>query len=369
MRLNGGDLRKLLADRCLDGRRDVVRLVEGERPGELEVKRYLDAVAHLEHGDVVDLAHARRAQRGRERPLPQRRLVDARLDVNDHVGPWQRVLDGVLDRIGDRVPLADGGGRGDTDDHVREVATGSVAHSNATELDTGAELLDRVAHRVFGPGRSTIHQHVHVAPHEPGRGDEDDRRDEERRGGVGLGVARPRGEQSEENGDRAGQIRAEMERPCREGGAQIAAGGPYRDDAATGIDDDHDHDRREREPGDVDVGRRPAREPRNRKSADRDAHGREDRRLGKCGEVLGLAVAVLVTGIGGPDRDADGEERQERRDEVDARMGGLGEQAEAARGKSGRELDRDQDRRRNDRHERGAALGAHETQARPSLHR
>ena len=78
--------------------------------------------------------------------------------------------------------------------------------------------------------------------------------------------------------------------------------------------------------------------------------------LGKRGEVLGLAVAVLVAPVGRLGGDADREEREQGRDEVGARVDRLGDQAEAVRGEADRELERDERRRRGDRHERGPAL-------------
>ena len=48
------------------------------------------------------------------------------------------------------------------------------------------------------------------------------------------------------------------------------------------------------------------------------------------GEVLGLAVAVLVRAVGGPARDPDREEREERRHEIGARVQRLRHEPEAA---------------------------------------
>ena len=55
----------------------------------------------------------------------------------------------------------------------------------------------------------------------------------------------------------------------------------------------------------------------------------EDRGLAERGEVLRLAVPVLVAEVGRARRDADREERQQRRDEIGARVRRLREQAEA----------------------------------------
>ena len=48
-------------------------------------------------------------QRRRVRALAQRRLALPRLDVDDDVDPGQRALERLLDPVGRRVPLADGG--------------------------------------------------------------------------------------------------------------------------------------------------------------------------------------------------------------------------------------------------------------------
>ena len=75
--------------------------------------------------------------------------------------------------------------------------------------------------------------------------------------------------------------------------------------------------------------------------------------------MLGLPVAVLVAEIGGAHGDADGEEGQQRGDEIGARVGGLRDEAEAVRGEAGAELERDQRERREHRPERGFPLGLH----------
>ena len=100
-------------------------------------------------------------------------------------------------------------------------------------------------------------------------------------------------------------------------------------------------------------------EPHDRAPDDEDAGDDEDRALGERGEVLGLAVAVLVAGIGGPHGDADGEERQQRRDEIRARVGRRRDEAEAVGRETGAELERDERDRREHRPERGFPLGLH----------
>ena len=91
-------------------------------------------------------------------------------------------------------------------------------------------------------------------------------------------------------------------------------------------------------------------------AADQDADEDQERGLGERGQVLGLPVAPRMSGVGGPDGDRDGEEREERGSEVGARVRGLGEQPETPAREPRRQLDRDQQARGPDRHERRAAL-------------
>ena len=76
--------------------------------------------------------------------------------------------------------------------------------------------------------------------------------------------------------------------------------------------------------------------------------------------MLGLAVAVLMPGVRRAHRDSDREERQERRDQVGARVHRLGENTEAAGRDARAELQPDQGQRGEDGEERSTALSGHE---------
>ena len=80
--------------------------------------------------------------------------------------------------------------------------------------------------------------------------------------------------------------------------------------------------------------------------------------------MLRLAVPVLMAAVGGAARDADREERQQRRNEVGAGVERLGDETEAAARQAGAQLERHESRRRADRDERGAALRRHAAKAR-----
>ena len=104
---------------------------------------------------------------------------------------------------------------------------------------------------------------------------------------------------------------------------------------------------------------RRAGEPHDRAPDDQEAREHENRSLGQRGEMLRLAVPVLMPRVRGPHGDADGEEREQRRDQVGAGVHRLGHEAEAARREAGAELQPDEGEGGEDGEERGATLGGH----------
>ena len=85
---------------------------------------------------------------------------------------------------------------------------------------------------------------------------------------------------------------------------------------------------------------------------DEEARDREEPGFAERREMLRLAVPELVRDIGRPRGNADREVREERRDEIRARVDGLGDEAEAVGREPGAELEDDERRRGGDRDER-----------------
>ena len=79
-------------------------------------------------------------------------------------------------------------------------------------------------------------------------------------------------------------------------------------DRPADVDHDHDRDHDERIPGDVHLRVHVAREPLDRAPDDQEARHDEDCALAERGEMLRFPVPVLVPGVRGPRRDADGNE-------------------------------------------------------------
>ena len=168
-----------------------------------------------------------------------------------------------------------------------------------------------------------------------------------------------REDEADEHGDRAEQVAAEVERVRGERRALVAAGGSPGDDHAAQVDRDHDAEDDERVPGHVHVAVRHAGEALDRPRRDEEADEREEAGLRERRQVLRLAVTELVRHVRGAGRDPDGEVREQRGDEVGARVGGLGDEAEAVRREADGQLQDDEDGSRGDREERRAALWRH----------
>src|SRR5580765_8009788 len=98
-----------------------------------------------------------------------------------------------------------------------------------------------------------------------------------------------------------------------------------------------------------------------RDRAPRDEAARDDENgpLGQRGEMLRLAVAVLVRNVRGADRDPDREEREQRRNQIGSGVQRLGDQSEAVRRQAGAELERDEHDGRDHRDERRSPLRMH----------
>ena len=107
------------------------------------MKRGLEGAVDVEHGQVVDLAHVRDGERGRENSLANCAIAAARLDVHDDVDSRERVVQCLLDAVRRRVALADRGSWRDADDDVGEVLPTGSTQSEPAELHRRIQRRDR----------------------------------------------------------------------------------------------------------------------------------------------------------------------------------------------------------------------------------
>ena len=359
VRLDGRHLRDRAPDLPLDLVGDGVGLLEREIAGQLEMQGHLCAVVGSQHRQVVDLAHPRDTLRRSEDAFAQHGLAALGLDVDDDVAQRERLVDRRLDRVGGGVALRDRGSRRHADHDVRELPPRRLAHPETPQLNRRLDARDRRPRGFLRLGGDAIHEDVDVVAHQPRCGREHQHGHEQRRHRVSLLPARVDAEEPEKHCGRAGEVACKVERVRPERGALVAAGSPERNEQATGVDEHHEDDHDERVPLRMHRGGREPREVRDRPPGDQQARADEDRSLRERAEVLGLAVPVGVAGIGGPCGHADGEVREQRRDEVGARVKRLRDQAEAVRRDADDQLDGDQDARRDHRDEGGSPLRAH----------
>ena len=323
------------------------------------MQRDLQASPHLEHPEVVDLPHVRDAERRRERTLANPCTDAARLHVHHHIRARKRILDRILDAVCGRVPLPHGSPRRDADHHVREVRATGAPDAEPAQLDRRVERGDRLACGALGVDRRLVHEDVHVPAQEPDGGDDDEHRDEEGCDRVALRRAEVGRDQPGEDGDRPGEIAAEVERAGDERVAPVALPRPQRDEQARGVDRDDEGDCPERPDGRVDRERDDAQEPRNRGGRDEDADADQEPRLAEGSEVLRLCMPERMPAVGRSDRHRHREEGEERRGEIGSRVRSLRDEGEASAAEPGGELDRDQEAGGPDRDERRSPLRRH----------
>jgi hypothetical protein len=223
--------------------------------------------------------------------------------------------------------------------------------------DLDRQRGQRVADRRGGLPRSAVHQHVDRPPRQPHRGDHHEHGDEQRGNRVAARVAGPHDDQADEHGDRSGQVRREVQRVGGQRGRLVAPRRPRAGDGPGGVDaDDHD-DHQQRPPGDIGRAAR-AEQPAQRLERDERGDQRQHGALGQRGEVLRLAVAVVVLAIRGAHGQPHGEQREQRRDQVGGRVRRLGDQAQRPGGQAGGQLDRHEHDRGDHAEPRGALARA-----------
>ena len=287
-------------DRALDLLCDIVRVIQRQLAGELQVEGDLEPARRLDGHEVVDLAHRHDTHRRGANALGHASVFLARrLDVNHDIAAGKHALHRVLDVIGSRVPLTDDRAGRDTDHDIRERVARSLAQPQPAQGDRRLQRLDRRARRVDGVRRGAIHQHVDVAPHQPRGRKQHQRGDEECSQRVSRLPAGPHGDQPEQHRGGARQVAREMERVREQRGARVRPRRTQRYNRPSSIDREHDTYSRERPPRRAHIEVRPAGEPRRRKRRDPHADKRERARLGQRRQVLGLTVAVRVARVRG----------------------------------------------------------------------
>ncbi len=230
MRPDGRRLGDGVEDRLLDALGDAVSLVESQVARQLQVERDLGAPVDGQDVDVVDLAHVGHMERRILRAVADLGVRGRlRLDVDDDVRLGKRAPNGILDVVCSGVALRDGRAGRDADDDVHEVPSGRLTKTQPMEPNIRHVYADRPTSRLHRVRRSAVHEHVGVTTDEPAGRDHDEDGDEQRCDRVTLRPAERGSRQPSEDGERPGEVAAEVERVREQRRARVAAGSAERD--------------------------------------------------------------------------------------------------------------------------------------------
>ena len=345
VRVDAAQLRHRGAHRGLQALDHVVRLGEAELARELDVQRQLVGVADAHHAHVVDLADlghggaprrsraragrppARPARRGRRRRRCRARRGPAPRPRRRSRGPGRRPCRARRRRRGRRSGGRPRGGRARGAARAARAARPArrgCASSASVDVRSISTCTDCHISRSASPITSTATSTPATASPAGVPGGDEDR--------------------AREHGERAREVGGEVDGVGGQRRRAVAARAAAARDHARDVDGDHDGEHEERPPGRLDaLGRRRRRSRCSGLVADRERDEQQHRALGQRGQVLRLAVAVVVLLVGRPQRHAHGEQRQQRRDEVGRRVRGLGEEGDRAGGQAGAELERDEE--------------------------
>ena len=139
-------------------------------PGSLRWSDSAVRPAERDDAEVVDLPHARHAQRRRVSALAQSRLVarPARRARRRRCRAAPR-SSSASTRSAIGMALADGRPRRHGDDDVGERPPGGLPQAQPRQLDRRIDPRDRRARGLLGVRRRAVHEHVHVAADQPRR--------------------------------------------------------------------------------------------------------------------------------------------------------------------------------------------------------
>ena len=346
-----GDLGHVLAEVGLDVGGLVVGLLEGKMVVDLEMEVEVDVSRVLVHRDVVD-AQLIAEGHGPDAPGHALALDLARVRVDDGVRSGRDLLDPLLDRFGDGVGPLEGQVAVDVDGHVHEHARPGPADADLADAQHPVDRGGRVAKLLGQALGRPVEENVDRLLAELVADEEDDEGHPDGGHGVGLGqpmgmvgegvLAQPDQGQSDDDDGRAPDVGREMESVRLEGLAAVLAGHAIEHPRAADVDADGDgHDQKSPQVGiHLDALEE---EALDRLVNDPGAGDEEENRLDQGAEVLDLAVPVRVIVVGRLARDAHGQVRDQGGDEIEKRVGRLGQDPQAHGQEADDELQQGQD--------------------------
>ena len=321
---------ELLAHRFFEPARHFVRGIERHGAFDFEIHRYRQPALDRLHGDVMN-GQATIA-RDHHHPFAHRLVVErARLGGDSDLGTGQFGADGA------RQPVLDGGDAVERqraahpDREIDEQHRAGRPRPHPLDADDAGHLPRDCRDALADTFRRGVGQGIDGAPAKPVAGDTDEDRDHDRRRGIGPRIAQRDAAEPDQHRDRRPHVGAEMQRIGFERLAGCFPGDAAQRAGAEEIDHDGAGDDGEGRDGGFDGVRLRNDQPPRRLPDDDGREQKQQRRLGKRGDALDLAVTVLVLLVGRLAGEPHCEIGQHRRRKVDQRMAGLGQDRQRAR--------------------------------------
>jgi len=258
-------------------------------------------------------------------------VLGARFGVHHNIGAGRDGANSIFDTMNNVVAVLKRIVTRNGDMEISEDMVAGAANPRANNATDAGELGDSVVDLVGEAAGGGVKESVHGASSEPPTDVDDDEGNHERGDGVGASAADAEADEGEAAEDDQGTPDVGAEMKCV-GFQRLAL--VFLCDAGEGAgtgEVHHDGDAHRDKCPDGRVNRsRTEEESLDGFIDDPGASQKQEKRLGEGAEVFDLAVTVLVVFIGSAVADANGEECDEGRNEIEGGMGGFREDAEAA---------------------------------------
>ena len=381
---DGPDLRNIFMDVCFELGDEVMRFAERHGFVDFEMLFQMKALAVFLQGKVVD-GEVGAGGDGPDAIMNGLRLTGKGYRMDDDVGAREMAIDGRGRCLVDLLGALEGEIARHAEREVGEETWTRLPDAKPVDAENavdGGEFTMQIAADVRGgavrimAGRS-VQKVVDGLPGKPPGHTQDDGRHCESGDGISdfeapdVEAFSEQGcKQTEEDGRRGPDIRAEVDSVCFKRERLVFLRGLMKLASAREINGDREQ-KDDEGPG--------AEGEREMLAKDQAAHGLGDdpdagaeheNGLDKRGEALDLAVTIVVFVVGRTIGDANGKERDEGRNKIDGGVRCFGQHAERSGEQTGEQLERCDDKRGEYREESGGALGgASRRDTRRGVHR
>ena len=279
--------------------------------------------------------------------------------LDGHVGAGQHAAGGERRQVLDVGDLLEPERARHVDGRLDEVFWADRSNPHILHAEHAGERQDACADGSRDAFGGAVDERVDRVHHQAKREHCDQRRDSDRRRRVAPAIAGGDDRKAGENGERGEDVGGEVEGVGLKRRAMRLPADSLERPRAPGVDDDLDQKHADRDEADR---RRRFVGPDAAECFHGDAAGKQEqqRRLAERRDVLELAVAVGVLGVGRLVGDPDRHPGDACREKIDAGMERVGDEREAADREADDKLRRRKDQARDERYGGGAFLQRHD---------